>query len=228
MTTPVSHLDILTRLFSLNGLRLLDIGCGDGALARALRRHGATVWGVDPNPAQVEAFNADLPPEEGQAVQAGGASLPFEAGAFEGVLFFNSLHHLPAAEMEPALNQAWRVLRPGGTLVVVEPVAAGDYFTLMRDIHDETEVRTQAQQALAAFAVAQGMAYHPQTYTSTVVQPSAEAVLAKLLRIDSSRAEGVESGRDTVTRLFSELGEPHPKGRLFLQPMVYGCFTKPA
>lgn len=49
-----------------------------------------------------------------------------------------------------ALAEAARVLRPGGRLHVVEPVAAGPYFQLLRWVEDETEVRAAALEALKA------------------------------------------------------------------------------
>lgn len=222
----VSHPDMLARHLPLAGRDLLDVGCGDGALARALRRRGARVWGIEPVEALVAAFNEGLGPEDGRAEQGVAEDLPFPDGRFDGVLFFNSLHHLPSEAMAPALDEAWRVTTAGGRLLVVEPVAAGPYFELIRGIEDETAVRAQAQQAIAAFSQRHGLRPEAISYTAAIMHADAAAVLDKLLKADAARAPAVERERATVERRFSELGEATPRGTRFLQPMSLHVFTR--
>ncbi len=50
--------------------------------------------------------------------------------------------------MDQAFVEAARVLKPGGFVYVVEPGMEGSHYEMMRPFHDETEVRTLAQQAL--------------------------------------------------------------------------------
>jgi ubiquinone/menaquinone biosynthesis C-methylase UbiE len=57
-----------------------------------------------------------------------GERLPFAAAAFDLVLLFNSLHHVPVDRQGAALAEAARVLRPGGDLLVAEPLAEGPWF----------------------------------------------------------------------------------------------------
>lgn len=54
-----------------------------------------------------------------ELVRAGAAELPFTDGAFDAVLLLDVLEHLPAEA--PALAEAWRVLRPAGTLIISVP-----------------------------------------------------------------------------------------------------------
>jgi len=100
--------------FSFRGdERLLDVGCGDGRVARLLRERVAGVVAVDveESPAWADA--------DGLAFGvADGERLPFEDASFDLVHSKDSLHHMndPAA----ALAEYRRVLKPGGVLVVVE------------------------------------------------------------------------------------------------------------
>ena len=111
---------MLDLLGDLAGARVLDIGCGDGALVRAFAARGASVTGVDPDPAMLEAARrptaeADVPATflEGRA-----ENLPFPDAAFDVVTAMTVLCFVPDAK--GAVYEMARVLRPGGRLVLGE------------------------------------------------------------------------------------------------------------
>jgi ubiquinone/menaquinone biosynthesis C-methylase UbiE len=106
------------------GDRVLDLGCGTGGLALAVKRlcPGAAVTGIDPDPKA-------LARARGKAARAGvelaleqgfGDALPFADASFEHVVSSLVLHHLPADEKDGALREAARVLVPGGGLRVLD------------------------------------------------------------------------------------------------------------
>jgi ubiquinone/menaquinone biosynthesis C-methylase UbiE len=99
--------------------RLLDVGCGTGALlSRLSRSHPAErLFGVDPVPEMLTAARRGLPP----AVQlaAGWAErLPFESGRFDVVVSCNVFHYI--RQPMTALSEMDRVLRSGGQLVITD------------------------------------------------------------------------------------------------------------
>jgi ubiquinone/menaquinone biosynthesis C-methylase UbiE len=104
------------------GQRVLDVGCGPGALARHLARQGCAVVGVDADPAMVaraEELAAGLPGAEFR--QGSVLALPFADGEFDLVTATNVVFLLP----EPAagLREMARVCKPGGRVAMLNPAA---------------------------------------------------------------------------------------------------------
>jgi SAM-dependent methyltransferase len=107
--------------------RVLEVGCGTGAVTRLLaRRPGvAEAVGVDPSPVFV-AKAGELAAGLGNASfeEGDGRRLRFGDGGFDVVISHTVLCHVP--EPERVLAEAFRVLRPGGVLAVCD----GDYATI--------------------------------------------------------------------------------------------------
>jgi trans-aconitate methyltransferase len=95
--------------------RVLDVGCGAGALARKLAESVPHVDGVDLSPEMIAAARRDAPPNVTFAV---GDALTFDPppGSYDAVVSSAVLHHLPLAEALPRMA-GW--LRPGGVLAAV-------------------------------------------------------------------------------------------------------------
>ena len=90
--------------------RVLDVGTGDGQIARALTGAGCQVVGVDPttNQITVAAHRGGGP----RYVQAGAAALPFASASFDAVLACLVFEHID--DVDAAIGEVARVLRPGG------------------------------------------------------------------------------------------------------------------
>lgn len=146
----LSDLEVVDKLFDLDGLDLVDAGCAGGDAARHMAMRGATVLGIEPDPEQAERNRAQAPTPGVTLVEAGAENLPADDNSRDGVFFFRSLHHVPIDLMGPALEEAARVLRPDGFLYVVEPGMDCTFSKMMLPFNNETEVRTRAQQALSA------------------------------------------------------------------------------
>ena len=99
---------------------LLDVGCGDGALASELARRGAIVTGLDADPAMIAAARRrtaiEIPRPRFVAGQA--ERLPFDDAAFDCILAVTVLCFVRDAAR--AVAEMARVLTPGGRLVIGE------------------------------------------------------------------------------------------------------------
>ncbi|TCJ14984.1 class I SAM-dependent methyltransferase [Parasulfuritortus cantonensis] len=106
------------------GLAVLDLGCGAGHAAFALAAGGARVTAYDLTEAMLAVVEAEAGRRglAGLATRQGPAErLPFPAAAFDLVVSRYSAHHW--ADVAGALAEAARVLKPGGSLIMIDIVA---------------------------------------------------------------------------------------------------------
>ena len=143
-----SDLEVLLQLVAIESRRVMDIGCGDGAFAAAMAARGARVIGVEPNPVQAEKNRTRVTDPGLDLIEAGAEALPVAAGSQDLLVFRFSLHHIPAGLYPRVFEEAARVLRTGGQLYVIEPLAEDSSQYVMELFHDETLVRAKAQSAL--------------------------------------------------------------------------------
>lgn len=96
------------------GRATLDLGCGEGRVARDLTERGHSVTAVDSAPSMLAAAREADP--SGEYVLADAASLPFADGTFDLVVAYNSL--MDVDDMPGAVRESARVLEPGGRLTI--------------------------------------------------------------------------------------------------------------
>lgn len=102
----------------LQGLRILDIGCGGGILSEAVARLGADVHGVDVVAKNITAARIHAA-QSGLAINYEVASAEILAGRgelYDAVLNMEVVEHV--AELDVFLNACMKLVRPGGVMVV--------------------------------------------------------------------------------------------------------------
>lgn len=219
--------DVLLDHLDLEGARVIDVGSGEGALVRWLRGQGADAVGVECGEVmRARALAAD--PDHPEAhVDGVGQDLPFEDETADVVVFSYSLHHVPGDEMRTALAEAHRVLKPGGRLFVLEPVASGPNFEVNRLVDDETEVRALAQAALDDAPAIGFEVLVSDGFDSRTVYPDFAAWEHRMVGIDPSRADAVADHRDELERRFAHFGTAVDDGMAFTQPNIFRVLRRP-
>jgi ubiquinone/menaquinone biosynthesis C-methylase UbiE len=199
---------LAAELLTLKGAAVLDVGCGVGAFTCFLAECGARVSGIDPNETRIESAR-ETASEKGLDIDyrvGVGEDLPFEDGAFDIVIYSNSLHHVPGDVLAQALEESARVLAGGGVLYVMEPVPSGPSFEVSQPVTDELDIRTLAYELVCALdgGAFQGMkeifASTPKRYRNF------EDYLRKNLIRNPQRAALFDEQRDELERRFMSLG----------------------
>jgi len=213
------HVDHLVARVRVGGRHVVDVGSGSGALVRRLAGLGARVTGIESGPAPLAAARAEPAVDGEQYLEGVGQELPLPDGSADLVVFLFSLHHVPVPLQTRALAEAARVLRPGGRLHVVEPVADGPYFQLLRWVEDETAVRAAALEALKAapsvgFHLAQEAAYlHIERFAGF------EDFTRRAVLVDAGRAAALPTVEAEARAAFTAHGRPEDGLSVFEQPV---------
>jgi SAM-dependent methyltransferase len=218
---PDTDTAMLERLVAPAGKDVVDIGCGGGALVRALAAAGARPVGVEISDAQLAGARERDGASGARYVVGRAEALPLADASVDVAVFMRTLHHVPAAHLEAALREARRVLRPDGAVYVAEPLAEGDFFALTSLVEDELEVRRAAQAALANARLAGLERADTVDYDVTFCLAGVDAFRARTVSVDPERAPVFDARRDEIEAAFARLGAPgeRPGERCFVQTM---------
>ncbi len=175
----------------LDGSTVLEFGCGNGKLLRPLRSAGEKVIGLDISWHAVRRVQRKV-------VLADASVLPFADGSFSAVMDIHCTGHLLESGRQAAMQECFRVLRPGGHLVMRrlgprdlradkgDPVE-GDVGTRMlqdgRTTHftHEEELVTQLKQAGFAIAHKETIVHRPRLRSERVTRQNVQVVGRKPL-----------------------------------------------
>lgn len=108
-------------LWLMPPLEIADLGAGEGTFSQLLARRAKRVVAVD-NSEKMVAYGAKVAAENGvsnlEYRQGDLENLPIESESVDLAFFSQSLHH--AAHPERAVAEAWRILRPGGRIAILD------------------------------------------------------------------------------------------------------------
>ena len=112
-------------------IRILDVACGTGRTLSQIRAMlpQASLFGVDLSAAYLRKANQLLGQNLGgvpQLVQANAEELPYVDNYFHGLTCVFTFHELPPAVRQQVLQECFRVLQPGGTLVICDSIQVSD------------------------------------------------------------------------------------------------------
>ncbi len=162
---------------------ILDCGCGTGHNLALLRKYGGAV-GID---LTASGLAYAVRRGERSVAQASAVALPFGSRSFDVVTSFDVLQTLDDEAERTALSEMYRVMRPGGHLVINVAAMAmltGNHSILAR------EVRRYDGKMLSGKLRAAGFAIHRLSYTNATITPVVGAV--RLLQRISGHRESAQ------------------------------------
>ena len=113
------------------GMTVLELGCGTGSFTRELARSGADIIAIDVSPELLEIAKADCSAPNVQFQIQNAYALGYAEGVFDSVVGSSVLHHL---EVEKALRDIYRVLKPGGTIYFTEPNMLNPQIAVQKNV----------------------------------------------------------------------------------------------
>jgi ubiquinone/menaquinone biosynthesis C-methylase UbiE len=111
------------------GGRVADLGCGSGVFTSLLRQQGFDAVGLDISPRLIALGRSKYPDVE--FFEGDVENLPFPDESLDGVLLSGLVHHLPDASR--CANEAYRVLKRGGSFAAFDPNRMNPFMYLYRD-----------------------------------------------------------------------------------------------
>jgi ubiquinone/menaquinone biosynthesis C-methylase UbiE len=111
--------DALHEYQQFTGKKVLDVGSGNGYVLGNYAQQGAKVYGVDISQTSIDLCKRRFEYQglHGHFYVANAEEMPFQSDAFDCVCSMGVLHHTP--DMEKAIGEIYRVLKPGGRLIVM-------------------------------------------------------------------------------------------------------------
>lgn len=210
---------LLDILETINAKNILDVGCGAGGLSRLLAQNGYQICGIDPSETHILKARELL--REGEFITAGAEDIPKAEASFDAVVLVNSFHHVPAVAMHDALDECYRVLRPGGELIIIEPLARGSFFEAMRPLEDETEIRNHAR------TIIEGAAELPHWTEMSCLEldrtssfENENAFIELVVGVDPSRTAAAKTHKDQISALFEKYAKKIEDKFMLVQPHI--------
>lgn len=118
--------DRVHELVPFTGMRVLDVGSGNGVRTREISKRGCRfVEGIDPNEQAVNWANRQQ--SERASFRIGYAEqIPFPNESFDAVVCSLVVHHVQIDRMTLAIHEAVRVCKKNGRVIIIEPDAASE------------------------------------------------------------------------------------------------------
>ena len=198
-----SDRSFLERIGPANGLTILDIGCGFGALSLYLANEGADVVGLDIVNGMTTLCRkrSSATGVEAQFVTADAEQLPFKDCSFDRVIGMRTIHHFP--NIKHFFEETHRVLAPSGRAVFVEPQKNNPIVEVNRKLL-QPEKRTPYEHPLVREDIDSARAVFPEADVETFYLISPVAFIFKrLVRSDSLANAAKNALQAAETRLTS-------------------------
>ena len=152
---------------------ILDIGCGTGTLTVQLKQQfpAAHIFGLDPDPkalhrAKAKAKRAGVSVEYKEGFSD---ELPYNSASFDRVFSSFMFHHLEGQEREKTLHEVLRVLKPGGSVHLVDFIVSERDGFLHRFMHSHAEMKDNSNERILQLMNRAGFTNEEKVHEDTML-----------------------------------------------------------
>jgi SAM-dependent methyltransferase len=134
--SPAGKLRWARRVKMLSGhlkpeMTVLELGCGTGYFTRELARSGADIVAIDVSPELLEIARTNCSAPNVRYEIQNAYALTYSNATFDSVVGSSVLHHL---EIEEAVREIYRALKPGGTIYFTEPNMLNPQIAIQKNV----------------------------------------------------------------------------------------------
>jgi ubiquinone/menaquinone biosynthesis C-methylase UbiE len=112
-------------------MKVLELGCGTGYFTKEAAKSGAKITAIDISAELLEEAKQEVTSDNVEFKVENAYKMTFEDNSFDAVIGSSVLHHL---EIDNALKEIFRVLRPGGTIHFTEPNMLNPQIAIQKNI----------------------------------------------------------------------------------------------
>lgn len=147
------ELRVIDKYVNICGKDIIDIGCGTGRFLFRVLPFVKSVIGIDCDDESLQVLDRILLEQYSQfiskieIVHSGIEAAQIPASSIDSAFFTWSLYALDKAQMGQALKKVYDMLRPNGTLIVLQPIG-GEFETVMRWFFEEHEDKDEYQSCI--------------------------------------------------------------------------------
>ncbi len=111
--------------------KVLEIGCGTGYFTKEIAKTGVSVTAIDISPELLTIAKEEIKDKKVTFVIENAYEMSFEDHSYDSIVGSSVLHHL---DIEKAVSEMFRVLKPGGTIFFTEPNMMNPQIALQKNI----------------------------------------------------------------------------------------------
>ncbi len=205
---------------NLTNKSIIDIGCGNGWFLSWCSNYISQGIGIDPSSSQITIAKQKIKNLNIKFKLLSAEKIKNINENFDLIFFFNSLHHIPEELMLYTLSKCSECMHNHSIICIVEPLAEGTFFQFMKDIDDESKVRSTAYQSIINCNKANLQIKNEFFFDEKKVFKDPVSCINSILLADKNRTSYINKNKENIISKFYLLSDFNNDNKYeFTQPM---------
>ena len=217
--------NILVNELNLKDKIVLDVGCGNGWFSYWASDNGSQVDAIDPSEGQISEAKKKNFNNKINFMKAGAENINGLTNVYDLIFFFNSLHHIPINLMEKSIEHCKNKISNSGSILIIEPIAEGNFHDFVKNIDDETKVRNEAYKAINNCNKYNLKIVKELIYSEVKAFNNGDDCINFLSKVDANRITYIKNNKEFLLNEFNNLSYYSNNKYKFIQPMRLNILT---